>query len=192
VLACLGAGLLCGCLQYTQPVVEPVEPTPRQKNFQAVWDASIDTLNQFYFTVDRQDRRAGVIATLPIASQQWFEFWRRDAVLGRQLFEDSIQTLYRSARVVIRPARPGSDEYTASARVEVYRSDGVSPQVTSTSEAYDLFLLTGDEMFTRTLLLHAQPGGPGKMTPLGRDRLLERRIEAYILLAMKKAEGPKP
>lgn len=44
--------------------------------------AAQETLRQHDFRLDRVDRRAGIITTLPETSKHWFEFWRKD-VIGR-------------------------------------------------------------------------------------------------------------
>ena len=177
----MAAGL-CGCARHTAPVVAAPELTAAEADFEELWQASLDVLERFRFTVDRRDRRAGVIATLPMTSKHWTEFWRRDAVTSTDVAESTIQTIYRTARVTVRGGEGEGERGGVSVQVLAFRSDRPSPQVTSTSEAYGLFLLPGAEDVARSLLMEAELR-EGTVTPLGRDLLLEKRIEADILSA---------
>lgn len=143
MLALLVCFALAGCLNYTKPIAPPVPMTQQEKNFQDVWDASTQVLTKYYFTLDRQDRRARIITTTPLLGKGVAEFWRGDAATPRDAIESSLQTIYRAATITIAeaPERPG--RYTASVQIDVTRSNLPSLQITSASEAYELFTMAG-------------------------------------------------
>jgi len=191
----LAAGCLASGCAYTTPIGPAVKMTPAQRNFQAVWDASRDVLRKYNFTLDRQDRRAGVITTLPMIGRQWFEFWRRDAAGSFSKTEGSIQTIYRAVRVRIMPAKAGERTFHPVVEVIAFRSDQQHLQVTSTSEAFNLYTLAGNDEEERSgfLLNYGQEkdekGRKVKsdkkkeyrdVTPLGRDTALEAKLTAAI------------
>ena len=97
----------CGCASHTRPIVPPAEMTPAEKNFQAVWDASCEVLSSYRFTVDRRDRRAGLITTEPMASRHFFEWWRRDKATASGALENTIQPIYREVSIRIRETDEG-------------------------------------------------------------------------------------
>ncbi len=180
--------LTAGCARHTTPVTPRPELTPAEKNFNAVWEASFDTLRENRFRIDRLDRRAGLITTLPMVGMHAAEFWRDDAVTARDKAESTLQTLYKKAVVEISRTGPEAITYQADVKVEVYRSDHPSPQLTSTSEAIDMFYLpSGFAQAPRSLLINKGADEEGRPAPasawivsLGRDRNLEVVLEAQI------------
>lgn len=177
-----------GCARHTTPVTPRPQLTPAEKNFNAVWEASLETLRENRFRIDRLDRRAGLITTLPMVGMQVAEFWRDDAVTARGKAESTLQTLYKKAIVEVARTGPEAITYDADVTVEVYRSDHPSPQLTSTSEAIDMFYLpSGFAQAPRTLLINKGADEEGRPAPasawivsLGRDRNLEVVLEAQI------------
>ncbi|HOF19550.1 MAG TPA: hypothetical protein PK082_11620 [Phycisphaerae bacterium] len=196
VLALLAATLAAaGCANYTEPVVAPGAMTPAERNFEAAWLAAREVLGRYDFQIDREDRRSGTITTLPMTGKHWWEFWRKDAATRRDLIESTLQTIYRQAKVSIRPA--GADGYQVSVEVQAYRSNLQELQVTNTSEAYDLFTLPGEEKERKKHLLEYvrdddQGGAQDRrewMTPLGRDAGLEAKLAADIRAAAGRRAG---
>jgi len=197
-LACLCAG----CVNYSRPIAQEAPLTPAQRNFEAVWNASVAVLRDYRFTVAVQDRRDGMIATAPLVGKQWFEFWRKDAARLEDVLENSIQTIYKTATVTIRPDPNDPDKYVAAVRVELARSDKGGRVITDTSEAFSLFLPTGTlgawlTGFGRTAEEEAEETVTGKAgryrvnpatwrVPIGRDEALERRMAAEIAAAANK------
>jgi len=199
-----------GCAQYTHPVVAPPEMSAAERNFESVWQASQDILHEYYFEVDRRDRRARVMTTEPMTGKQWFEFWRKDSVAPYAVAESTLQTIYRVVEVRIQPAAGGDETYEPDVTVYIFRSDRRTPQVTNTSKAYSLFLLPGG--YTRlvgTFLLdegvpeeETEPGEtrpasvagglPRWLVPVGadgRDHDLEARLAARIRSAAPQSAG---
>ena len=114
----------CGCARHTRPIVPPAEMTPVEKDFQAVWDASCETLSAYRFTVDRHDRRAGLITTEPTASRHFFEWWRRDKATAAGALENSIQPIYRQVSIQIRKTDEGKYHPVVSITVSRLLSGG--------------------------------------------------------------------
>jgi hypothetical protein len=216
------AGAWAGCAKnFDKPVAAPPPLTAAQKNFDAVWDASLAVLRDYRFTVAVQNRREGTIASSPLAGRYFTEFWRKDAVTPQDVVESTLQNLYKTATVSIRPVPDRPDEYTASVAVEVARSEKPSPVITSTSEAYGLFTMTGrhsrwltefgrgkeedEEDVKRSGAVALRPleetpttGATGKVpaasmrAPLGRDPALEREMTAQIAAAVRTAARTAP
>jgi hypothetical protein len=200
LLACLG---VAGCPGYTEPTGPQPQLTRAEQNFNAVWQASQDVLRKYYFNIDRQDRRAGVITTLPLTGKQWFEFWRHDSIGTDAVVESTFQTIRREVQISIRPTKPGADTFTAMVEVNVSRSDGGMPQLTSTSEAMHLFELGGEDRMRQRYLASggdeekilksesAEEEPPSRFVSLGRDKALEVRLSGEIsAAAARKMSNP--
>ncbi len=142
-IAVLVALVPLGCAEHTQPIVPATPPTAGEQNFQAVWNASLAVLREYGFTVVAESRREGTIATAPLVGRHWFEVWRHDAATPEEVAESTLQTLYKSATVTVRPDPDWPDSYYATVAVEVWRSNKPEMIVTSTSEAYGLFTTNG-------------------------------------------------
>jgi CubicO group peptidase (beta-lactamase class C family) len=145
ILAAMAAGCVGCTVNYSQPVAPAAAQTLDEKNFDAVWRASLDVLREYRFSVAVEDRREGTIITYPLLGRAYGEFWRKDAVTPSEVAESTLQTIYKTATVTILPASDEPNAYVASVAVEVARSDKPSYEVTSTSEAYGLFTSTGSK-----------------------------------------------
>jgi hypothetical protein len=99
--------------------------TSVERNFQAAWDASSEVLAGYRFTVDRRDRRAGLITTEPTASRHFFEWWRRDKATASGALENSVQPIYREASVQIRKTDAGKYHPVVSVIVSRLLSGGL-------------------------------------------------------------------
>jgi hypothetical protein len=65
-------------------------------DFDKLW-AACDTVSRNYlFKIDRQNKRAGLLTTLPNISAQWFEPWRREVLSGDELAQSSAATIRRT------------------------------------------------------------------------------------------------
>ena len=178
--------LLGGCAKYTQPVPRVRELSAAEKNFESLWDASLQTLRKYGFTLAEQDRRAGIIKTAPTISQHFTEFWRREASTSRDVLEGSLHTVYRTVTIEIAPTEPGGEKFKAVVQVYVTRSNRREPHITSASQAYELFSNTARE---RLQVEYGEDGGAGAedkdkdIVPLGRDGNLEARLSTDISVA---------
>jgi hypothetical protein len=135
-LACVSAAATVGC-QAPLPSTVAGE-TEAARNYQGAWRASQEVLRDYGWRIDRVDRRDGLITTFPMTGMTAGEPWRRDAATLSDLNESTLQTIYRRAVVRIRRSAEG-DEYIADVVVYVSRSNRPQPQVTNTSEAYEMF-----------------------------------------------------
>jgi len=184
------AALAAGCVKHTHPVGPGLQLTDAERNFQALWQAGRGVLGKHNFTLDRQDHRAGVITTLPLTGKHFFEFWRTDAATNFDLAEGTIQTIYRVVRITIRPAEANQGAYKPLVEVMVFRSNRPTPQVTCTSEAYDLFVTPGGERAGSDFLLDyertvqtPEQRAAALTVYLGRDGELEKKLTGDILSA---------
>jgi hypothetical protein len=190
----LSAGIWLACTAgcepgYTHKLVPDQKLTPVERNYQAVWDAACRVLDDYYFKLDRQDRRAGVITTYPLTGKQWFEFWRKDAVGDEELLENALHTIYRVVKVRITPTADDASRFIASVEVEVFRSNRANPSEGSFSAA--LSMIAGANYSERNMP-EGQPEGylmneTGKaviekyaLTDLGRDHALEQQLASRI------------
>ena len=176
-----------------------------EDNFQNVWLATRYVLEKYYFTIDREDRRAGLISTRPLTSQQIFEFWRRDGTTPEKRWESTVHTMYRIVTVRIERGGPNSSEFDPHVRVTVGRSDQAEPIVQTLSDAYELSFTEADaearkyEEEDRTAVNEAveeaakrdkpvEPVAPSWFTPLGEDEMLAGKIEVAIKAAAARRE----
>jgi len=187
------AAVLHGCVSYTEPVKRSGQMTPAQRNFEAAWQGSQDALRDYGFTLDRQDRRAGVITTKPLLARHWFEFWRRDAGSSREVLEGTVQTVHRTASVRIVRTAPEAENYRVSVEVVVSRSSGTRMVGRSASDAYEMFVLPGGEDHShKPMLGYAMMGpttpvmDPNTVVASGQDRSLADRIAAEISRAASR------
>mgnify|MGYP006289384817 CR=1 FL=1 len=163
--------VLAGC-QDMRPLPDGL--TPPQRQFEASWRASLAAMDEYRFPVAEQDRRRGVIVSEAVVSQHPTEFWRKDALTPADLFETALHTIYRQVRVELAPIEDGFQPEVA---VSVFRSNRRSPQVTSTSQAYDLF--SGTAWRELSVEYGPEEEAPGRVA-LGRDAELEAAILSEI------------
>lgn len=186
-----------GCWPQHQVSYRPPEAqTPEQRNFEVVWQAARDALEAHDFVIDRQDRRAGVMTTEALVGQHFFEFWRKDASTAYSYGENSVQTIFRAAKVTIHPVKD-SDEFGFSVKVAVARSDSAPRQLTDASQAMSVHGGVDDTRRERyaprvnallkydDLLAPANPDVPPRapLVPLGFDRRLEEVITHEVRVA---------
>ncbi|MFW6133555.1 MAG: hypothetical protein ACOC8F_06625 [Planctomycetota bacterium] len=176
VLAVLAGGG-CGRAELAAP---PDELTAAQRNFTSLWRASFDVLRDYRFDVDWFDRRSGTIHTERMTAMHFTEFWRKDSTTPRQVAESSLQTIYRTARVEIHPVGDAEDRFKAVVRVETARSDEPALQVTSTSQARELYTGTAKRHLEVRRHVRAEVEGEGGVVQIGRDEALERRLTEDI------------
>jgi len=83
-----------------------------------LWQLAQKQLKKRGFRLDLVDRRNGIIETYPLASSQWFEFWRRDAITPAGLAESSLQNIRRTVQIKIAPAQGDRHRLSCSVTVE--------------------------------------------------------------------------
>ena len=138
----LTIALLAGCnsppaldsIPTSQPTlatdIDPVQATPEywlaktpdysvsDPNFDRLWDAAEHVSEDYLFQIDRRDRRAGLLTTVPNVSAQWFEVWRRELQTARDKLISSISS---HRRTIYWQFEHTGDTYTVTPRVIVER-----------------------------------------------------------------------
>jgi hypothetical protein len=183
------AGALAGC-QTPAPPNGPTEVRLRIPDRDAFIDHTLTLLRERDFAPRRVDRDDGVVVAEPATGQQWFEFWRHDAIGGYQLLESSIHTVRRIVTVHLDPldAEHSSDEFRVSVQVDKERYSAPERQVTTASGALAIY---SEHLPTTEGLLASRTAGE-HWVPLGRDAQLERYLLNKIGGATSNATPPSP
>ncbi len=113
-----------------------IGPVVSDQNFDALWNASIETLRELHFEIDRADRRSGIITTRPMTGSQFFEPWRSELRSLDAVAESSLATLRRT--VVVRFSE-NSGIYQAVPEVSVDRLSRRERRITSSAEFTNAF-----------------------------------------------------
>ena len=189
----LATCLLGGCfITLTGGQAVPIQST-RDENFNALWDSAVEVLTQYRFKIDRADRRAGVITTYPLVGRHWFEFWRKDARTRGDVVEGALHNDNRQATVTIARVpslSAGPHDYQLSVLVSTLRSNRQPEQVTSSSQAYEIF--TG-QIQTEEEDEEEEEEPTSGLTDIGRDKRLEGVLFTRIKLgAFHKLEKRSP
>lgn len=149
LLVSLSAGVLAGCIAHpqnpsaTQPATavnpattqpsywldQPAPASAQASDFQRLWDASEDVAREFFFRLDRQDYRAGLLTTRPMVSAQWFEPWRREVRTAKDRNESSLATIRRTIQFHFE--RLDDNSYRVTPKVLVERQALAEQRITS-------------------------------------------------------------
>jgi hypothetical protein len=201
---CLALAICAGCgPMYTKPLER--EPATRaERNFRDLWDAACTMLKEYGFTLDRQDRRDGVMTTYAVSGGHGLEaLWRKDASNMFQFRENTTQNILRAARVTVfrLPDRP--DEFDFRVEVRMARSNRPQPQMTDTVEinrmpVRQLPELRFSDLETRNRRRGEKLRGVRAfIVPLGEDEDLAARIDQAIrnrtgLPYSEESQSPAP
>lgn len=152
-----------------------------------IWEASQEVLRRSRFRLDRVDRTAGTITTLPTTSQHFTEFWRRDVRTFRDLVESTINPIRRWVEV-----RFTSDSESRWTGVEVLvhkeRLSSPDRQFNSTAAAFAFF---GSSLPSTTGAEQVLPA-EDQWLDLGRDPALEAYLLGEILYRGSVEPEPVP
>lgn len=158
----------------------PVATVEASNESDALWEAIQETLRRGRFRLDRVDRHAGIVTTMPETSQQFFEFWRHDVNSREDLWESTLNLIRRRVHVNLVRSEDGQSRELG---VAVYKERFSSPdrQFNSTGAAYQLFgerlpSTTGQEKVT---------SADDRWLELGRDPAMED----YLLRAIFERAG---
>ncbi len=99
VMGILGVIFTVGC---SQPKVDNPIPIAGAE-FDQIFASTIEVLREQQFVVDRQDRRFGVITTLPKQASTMIEPWRGDNSNFGQAYDATVNVNRRLVRVEMRP-----------------------------------------------------------------------------------------
>ena len=177
---------ISGCLNYAAPAGPEAALTAPERNFEALWRASYDVLRRYRFELDHRDRRTGTLVSAWMTGAYFGEFWRDDAATQQDLAESTIQTIYRQATVRVHPSSYVSESFDVTVEVKAYRSNQQEPQVSSTSDAHQLFDVLGTERQKTALLDFGKDQEAETAVPLGRDENLEQELAAEIRAAAQE------
>lgn len=114
---------------------QPAEARVESSGFDRLWDSCQRSARQRLFQIDRADYRNGILTTLPLVSQQIFEFWRSDTPLSEQ-GQSSLGTLRRTIRFEFThdQGADGSDSYSVVPKVLVQRQSVQGQRITNSSQ----------------------------------------------------------
>ncbi len=98
----------------TQPQARPTPAKPEDKpiygptlsgllQFEATFDASVEVLRDYGFSIDRQDYRFGTVTTRPLVAPTVFEPWKPTNTSNLQIAEGTFNSQRRIARVELKP-----------------------------------------------------------------------------------------
>ena len=156
----------------------------RSVDVNEVWQAAQETLRRHRFRLDRVDYRAGIITTMPVASQHFFEFWRHDVATWPDLWEATLNPSRRWVEVTM--TRDGENSWNGLGIV-VHKERLSSPdrQFNSTGAAYQYF---GDSLPSTTGSLRVT-GEEVVWLDQGRDPAMEEQLLHAILERARWSSG---
>ena len=186
--------IVMGCGPRRPVPTEPPQPASSQSQAdpETLWAVAQDVLRAHGFLLERVDARGGRIATRPELTPHFFEFWRRDVVVGADAWESTLSPIRRRVEVTIDQADDGGvppvDRDVLRVQVIVKKERFSSPdrQFNSSAAAYHFFSDT---------LPAVRTGGrirPEDSTwvPMGRDPAMEQRIlDALLAEATQRCEA---
>lgn len=151
---------LLGCRGPAALAPNPFEIDARE--YDRVYDASVQVLRDYGFTVDRQDYRFGRVTTGPLGSPTLLEPWKRDNSTLGQAAASTVGDLQRKVTVFIdpviamdaTPARAAGEEVAEDAEIAASAGASASPADGGEAGAYLLrveVLIERREVPTRRL-----------------------------------------
>lgn len=144
------------------------------------WESIQETLRRQRFRLDRVDRRAGVVTTMPMISQHLLEVWRHDVDTWPDLWESTLNSMRRW--VEARVSR-GVDNVWLKLTILVHKERLSTPdrQFNSTGAAYQYF---GDSLPTTS----GETGVAANET-VWLDEGRDSAMEEYLLRAILERAG---
>ena len=121
-------GLLGGCASAKKPAQFKSGPVTIEADADRLWQVSQDQVKKTGFTLDKLDRRSGVIQTFPLTSKQWFEFWCHDVVTFDDLAVSSLQSIRRIVIIEFEPLN--EKQFKVNCKVSIEKLAG-NPAVRS-------------------------------------------------------------
>ena len=179
VAAIIGVVFATGCRSGQRGAVAYVSsqtlPAGDERAAEAVWQAVEESLRYRGFRLDRVDRRAGLLTTLPESSRHYVEFWRKDVCTSWDVLESTVNPIRRWVEVTWRGANAATDELTVIVHKE--RLSSPDRQFNSTIAAYRYF---GESLPSTTGLVRVTPEYD-EWLDMGRDAALEDQLLRDIL-----------
>ncbi len=183
---CAGFGVsLLGCASSPGRTFESTRAVEASESAQAdqLWEAVQETLRRHHLRLDRVDRAAGVITTMPETSQHWFEVWRRDVATTADAWEATLNPIRRWIEVSLRGGEAGA---WTELRVVVHKERLSSPdrQFNSSGAAYQFF----GESLPSTTGHYRVTAADDRWLDLGRDPAMEDHVLRAILRRCPSAD----
>lgn len=190
LVALIAAGPLGSCsINYRAPVQRPPE-TRAEEHYRRLWETTVGVLREYGFEPEFQDRRNGLLTTYAESSGHLLEeAWRKDYTSLVEAGENTVQTIYRAARVRFHHA--AGDRFDVQVTVAKARSNTPEAQITDASEV----VAFGRGRMPRRLTfdeLRRAEGKQAPLVPLGRDDGLADRIARDIRAAAGLPAGGFP
>ena len=150
----LTVALGTGCHMARGPAIpkeSPAQTTISQPHTASLWDEVQETLRRQGWSLDRVDRQAGVVTTMPETSQHFFEVWRRDVNTRADFWEATMRPVRRWVEVQVAISDGG--ENLLSVIVHKERFSTLDRQFNNTGAIYQYFgvslpATTGKEKIT--------------------------------------------
>lgn len=140
------------------------------------WTATQEALHAERLQIDRLDRRAGVITTLPEGSQHFFEFWRHDVATMGDFWEATANPMRRWVEIRYTPEE-GESWREISVIVHKERLSSPDRQFNSTGAAYQYFGTTLPSTTGAARVSREQD----RWVDMGRDPAMEQFLLDRIL-----------
>lgn len=181
--ACVVVGIFGGCAKQQQfETVEQICVGDLDKA-EAMRMAE-DVLGEMYFSVAKSDSEQGLIRTRPLASAQFFEFWRKDNVGA---FNQAESNLHSIRRIVEMDVSRKEDRLCIGCNVNVQRLNLPERLLRGRGRSYEMFSVSSPKL--QRLKLDAEQRKLMAWVDLGRDGQLEteilKRIEKKIARLQK-------
>ena len=180
LLICLCAVLPAGCTEQRQPRWEAI--AIEKASFDQVWEVCLTSLKDRGLKVDRQDRRFGLIVSEPTIGEQFFEFWRKDAVSSDDLLLSSLHTIRRI--VSIQVTTQGPRKFDIRVQAQAQRASIPGDQLDNTVEAFELVRQHGVPA-TPSRSDYLRPQAEPIWVDIGREPALEQYILEDITHRLK-------
>ncbi|HMB96480.1 MAG TPA: hypothetical protein VKK61_10615 [Tepidisphaeraceae bacterium] len=119
-------------LATTQPTYwlsQPPNGSVTSADFAKLWATSENVARAFFFKLDREDYRLGILTTQPLVSAQWAEPWRRDNRTVYDVEESSLATIRRT--VTFEFKRLDDDTWQVAPKVLIEREAISEKRITS-------------------------------------------------------------
>jgi len=135
-----------------------------------LWEAMQDSLRRHRFQLDRVDRRAGVMTTLPEGSQHFFEIWRKDVATRTDWWAATLNPIRRWVEASISPGEDGLTKLVVVVHKE--RLSSPDRQFNNSGAAFQYFA----ESLPSTTGLARVTAADDRWLDLGRDPAMEDRL----------------
>jgi len=161
--------------------------SPQSTSYDRLWAAAEDAARDMLFTLDRQDRRNGVLTTMPLTGAQWFEPWRPDNQTTYDVAVSSLSAVRRTVRFeFVRASDAQNSAWIVRPKVLVERQSKAERRITSSAQYRSVLLTNSSAQAPASGAARAlDPDGPDVYWyAISRDAALEkelaRRIESRL------------